>query len=100
MVICAILGTAIIFIVAKYLFRIVTKITIFKDIIYWYSVNSLAVFPVHLTVKVLSIPLLALIGLNTWIFLFATMLIITIPIVNIISYYVPFMVGENKRRSS
>ena len=98
MILCATLGTAIVFIVAKYLFYVVAKITVIKNIIYWYSVNSLAVFPIHLTVNALARPLLRRVGLDNWICLFIIMLISTIPIVNIISNYFPFMLGSFNRK--
>lgn len=100
MVLCAVSGTAIVFIIARCLFPVITKITILKNIVCWYSVNSLTVFPVHLTIKVLSIPILKLIGLNNWACLLTIMFIVTIPIVNIISNYFPFMLGVFHRKGS
>jgi len=93
MVICAVCGTLLTFIVSKYLLLIFEKLSLIKNIILWYSVNSLAVFPVHLTIKVLSIPLLSRLGFNNWVCLFLVMFVLTIPVVNIINNYLPFMVG-------
>jgi hypothetical protein len=76
------------------------KNPVLTDIVFWYSINSLTVFPVHLTIKVLSIPLLAKIGLNHWSCLFFLMFFFSIPIVNIINVYFPFMLGTFKSKRS
>ena len=94
MIICAISGTILCLILAKYLYQLFDKISVIKEVVLWYSVNSLAVFPVHLTIKVLSIPFLSFVGLNNWPVLLAITLILTIPIVNIINIYFPFMLGH------
>ena len=94
MVVCAILGTVMSFVLAKFATRIFDKISFLRNIVMWYSVNSLAVFPVHLTIKVLSIPVLSHLGLNNWFCLLILMFGLTIPIVNIITKYFPFLLGE------
>lgn len=93
MVVCAASGTLLTFIVSKYLLLIVGKISLIRNIILWYSINSLAVFPIHLTIKVLSIPLLSQLGLNNWVCVFVIMFVLTIPVVNIINNYFPFLLG-------
>ncbi len=94
MILCAISGSVIAFIVSKYLFFLLNKITIINDLFFWYGINSLAVFPIHLTIKVFSKPLLAIVGLNNWICILILMFVLTIPIVNFISNYLPFMLGS------
>lgn len=100
MVICAISGTALAFIVSKYFYLLSGKIAFFKNFVFWYSINSSAVFPVHLTIKVLSIPLLASIQFKNWVSILAIMLIFTIPFVNIITNYLPFMLGTITRKNA
>lgn len=94
MVICAVCGTMPVFIFAKYFMHILGNISFIKNIILWYSINSLTVFPVHLTIKVLFIPLLSKLGMNNWFCLFLLMFVLTIPIVNIINIYFPFIAGN------
>lgn len=94
MIVAATSGTAITLITAKYALLLFNKLTFPKNLICWYSVNSLTAFPVHLTIKVLSLPLLRLLGLNNWICSLAVMLTLTIPAVNIINKFFPFMLGK------
>lgn len=96
MLLCAVSGTVITFIISKYLFVLFNKIHILTNIVFWYSINSLAVFPVHLTIKMLFLPLLDLVGLNHWACLFIIMFVLTIPIVNIITNYFPCFLGIYK----
>ena len=99
MVLCAISGTALIFIASKYLLFI-CKIVFLGDVVFWYSINSLTVFPIHLTIKVLSIPILSKLGLNNWVSLLVIMFIFTIPLVNVVTNYFPFMLGSFKHKQT
>lgn len=99
MIFAALSGTALVFIFAKLLMPVFKKVNFINNLILWYSVNSLAVFPVHLTIKILSIRVLNFINLNNWAILFLCMLIFTIPIVNIITEYFPIMIGNFKKPS-
>lgn len=99
MIIAAISGTALVFIFTKQFVPLFEKVHFINDIVIWYSVNSLATFPVHLTIKVLSIPILQYLGLNHWTILLVVMLLLNIPIVNIITHYCPVMLGCFKTRA-
>lgn len=99
MVLYAISGTTLIFIASKYLLFI-CKIIFLGDVVFWYSINSLTVFPIHLTIKVLSIPILSKLGLNNWVSLLVIMFIFTIPLVNIVTNYFPFMLGSFKHKQT
>ena len=94
MVICAMLGSLMTFIISKFLIIVVNRISLLNNIVLWYSINSLTVFPVHLTIKVLFIPLLVAGGLYNWLCLFLAMFTLTIPTVNIINNYFPFLLGK------
>lgn len=94
MIITALSGTALIFVFAKLIMPILEKIQIVKNIILWYSVNSLAVFPIHLTIKTISLVILKRLHVYNWATLLLCMLILTIPIVNIITSCFPFILGK------
>ena len=98
MVICAIAGSAIVFIFAKYLFFATDKLPLLKKLILWYSNNSLAFFPMHLTVKIFSIIPLFYLSCYHWSSLLTMMFIFTVPAVNFITLYMPFMLGNFTRK--
>ena len=99
MIISATSGTALVFIFVKMLTPLLQKAHLINNIIVWYSVNSLATFPVHLTIKVFCIPILLHFGFYHWTILLGVMLFLTVPIVNIITQSFPFMLGYIKTRS-
>lgn len=94
MIIAAISGTALVFIFTKLFAPLLQKVQLINNLVVWYSVNSLATFPVHLTIKVLSIPILRHLGIYHWAILLAAMLLLNIPIVNVITQYCPVMLGR------
>lgn len=100
MIVCAISGSFIVFILSKMLFPLLQSLSFLRNITTWYSINSLATFPIHLTIKIFFIPILSYVGTNTWYCLFACMFILNIPIVNIISDYFPFMIGKIKKQAT
>ena len=100
MIIAAISGTALVFASAKLFAPLFEKVHFIKDIVIWYSINSLATFPVHLTIKVFSIRIWGYLGIYHWALILIGMLILTIPIVNFITQYCPMMLGRFKMRTS
>ena len=94
MVVCALSGTALFFIVVKLLTPLMQRIPLVQEGVVWYSVHSLAVFPVHLTIKVLFIPLLERWHCHHWAVLLLLMLLLSIPLVNLITNYCPWMLGQ------
>lgn len=101
-------GSGIFLIIAKWLYHLLNRIRIGKQLILWYGTNSLAVFPVHLAIKtgiadILYYRVLASnIGIllqysghmTAWYVLFPAMLVGSVPIVNIITCYFPFLLGK------
>ena len=98
MVLCALSGTIMFFIAVKILAPLIQRIPPVREGIVWYSVHSLAVFPVHLTIKVLSIPLLEQVSCHHWAVLFLLMISLSIPLVNLITIYCPWMLGQFSKR--
>ena len=64
-----------------------------KSIVLWYGYNSLAVFPVHLSVKIFIYQMFPL-SWRQWYILFPAMFLFSIPLVNLITRYCPFMLGK------
>ena len=90
----ALAGSAAFFILCKYLFKAVSRCKTLFAFVKWYGFNSLAVFPVHLfltCVEYLNIPGLSMdYWLSFWIFLS----VCSVPVVNFITHYLPFMLGK------
>lgn len=85
-------------ILVKYIYKYLSNLKCLKNIILWYSYNSLVVFPIHLIIKCL-LPIIGLSSIyNKWYLLLITMFILTIPISNFITYYTPFMLGITKNK--
>lgn len=94
----AAIGGIIGFLIAvKWIYTWNCKTAIGKDLVMWYSANSLATFPVHLMIKIVFLFYFS--DYSTWYLLFAVMLIFNIPIVNTISVYFPFMIGQFKKKN-
>lgn len=98
MLLAALSGTMAVFLFIKLLAPLFGKVCFLKNILVWYSVNSLATFPVHLTIKVLALPVLTSLGLNHWAVLLVLMFFLNIPIVNLITHYCPVMLGHLRPR--
>ena len=87
----AICGCIAFLILGGCVYRLSSKLKIIKDFVLWYGNNSLATFPVHLTIKMLLIWYFP--SLSVWYTMFLIMLLLNIPIVNVITFYFPFMLG-------
>lgn len=87
------------FIIAKDLYYAIRKIGLINSIVLWYSYNSLATFPVHLEIKCVLL-LFNIPWLKLWWVLFLIMLIMNIPIVNILTNYLPFLLGQKRKVQS
>lgn len=79
--------------IAKYFYFFVSKISLFNNFVLWYSYNSLATFPVHLQIKCVLL-LFGFSWTGIWWILFFVMLFGNIIVVNIISNYLPFLLGQ------
>lgn len=66
------------------------KLSITKNLVCWYGCNSLATFPVHLTILFVCKSLWHL----EWYWLFLITLALNVPAVNFITQYTPFMLGK------
>lgn len=94
----AICGCIAFLIIGSYVYRAVEKIEILKNFVLWYGKNSLATFPVHLTIKMLLIWYFS--SLTMWYTMFLIMLLLNIPIVNVITIYFPFMLGKKYKNKT
>ncbi len=100
----ALAGSAVCFVIAKYLYFICEKIGLPKKIFIWYGLNSLACFPVHLQINYIlkcAVEILCHLGLIKfislpWYIVFVSMLVFTVPVVNFITLFLPFMLGRFK----
>lgn len=71
---------------------------LFYRLTMWIGFNSLVLFPVHLEVKQYFVKLYGYFGINHWFLLLITMLLISIPICNFITYYMPWVLGQSKKK--
>lgn len=77
----------------KWLYAVLCRIGLGKDLFLWYGRNSFVTFPVHLSIKIWiwkHIPW----EYRPWYVLFAAMLLVNVPIVNFIMRYLPFLTGK------
>ena len=88
----AISGSIAYIILASYMYSTLRKWSPVKRLVLWYGNNSLATFPVHLTIKMFILWYVPL--LRPWYMMFPSMLFLSIPIVNFITRYLPFMLGK------
>ena len=92
-VLAAFSGSAAFLVIAKWLYPLIKKMRSGMDLVLWYGCNSLATFPVHLSVKMWTFN--SLDGyLWPWYALLAVIFLLNIPIVNFITQYLPFMLGK------
>lgn len=91
----AIAGSIAFLILGSFLYRGL-RASFIRDFVLWYGNNSLATFPVHLTIKMFILYYVPV--LSRWYLLFFVMLFLNIPIVNGISNYFPFMLGKPYRK--
>lgn len=86
-------GSLAFLVIAKWLYQLMAKVQAGKNLILWYGRNSLVTFPIHLSIKIWMwnhIPW----EYRPWYVLFLVMLVGSIPIVNLITNYFPFMLGR------
>ena len=93
----AVFGCIAFFIIGEYLYRIIKRIALINNFVLWYGNNSLATFPVHLAIKAFILWYVPV--LSPWYFLFPVMMILNVPIVNLITNYLPFFLGRWYTRS-
>ena len=71
-----------------------------KDIMYrlfmWIGFNSLIIFPVHLEIKQYFSRFYNHLGINNWLLLLITMIVLSVPICNFITKYLPWVLGQSK----
>ncbi len=96
MFMAALSGTVLTFLVGKWLCAVFGKIKPIHNFIIWYSINSLAVYVVHSGIRSIFTEVLRD---RTWYFMLVAMLFGTIPAVNIVRNYMPFMLGNFKKRT-
>lgn len=95
-VVSALCGCIGFLVAAKWLYALLIHIPALRDLVLWYGCNSLATFPIHLSIKV---HWLNHFGWDfPWYSLFLIMLLVNIPIVNFITAYLPFMLGKFPRK--
>lgn len=101
-------GCAAFLVLGKWMYHLLNRIGVGKKLVLWYGTNSLAVFPVHLAIKTVIADILFYWVLSSdigillryseqliaWYVLFPAMLLGSIPIVNIITLYMPFLLGK------
>lgn len=80
-------------ILLKFLYGILSNRKFLKSIILWYGYHSLGIFPVHLSIKIFIYQIFPL-SYRQWYILFPAMFLFTIPLVNLITEYCPFMLGK------
>lgn len=80
-------------ILTKWLYSMLPKESAVKSIILWYGYNSLATFPIHLSVKIWIYQTFP-IAYRQWYILFPAMFFLNIPLVNLVTRYCPFMLGK------
>ena len=88
-------GSVLFLILAKWLGGTIGKISAVKNFILWYGYNSLAVFPIHLSIKIWLVSRYGW-GMS-WQWLLLAMLVFTIPLVNMVRIWFPFMLGDFSR---
>lgn len=98
MVLCALCGTLLCFLLCAAAEPLICRVRPLEDLLRFYSVHSLAIFPVHLSVKVLVSPLLERAGVLHWSLVFCAMLFISIPAVQLLSRYAPALLGEKGKQ--
>ena len=77
----------------KYLYQILLHTNLPKSTVLWYSYHSLGIFPVHLSIKIFIYQMFP-VSYRTWYILFPSMFLLSIPLVNLITEYFPFMLGK------
>lgn len=92
-VLAACSGIAAFLILAKWLYGFCGKTGVGKSLVLWYSYHSLCTFPVHLSIKMFIWEVLP-ISLRRWYFQLPAMLLVNIPLVNCITKYFPFLLGN------
>jgi len=96
-------GTLCFLLFSKWLYGVLAGRDSLKSIVLWYGYNSLATFPVHLSVKMWIYQTFPL-SFRQWYILLPAMFLLNIPIVNVITRFFPFMLGKlpyiQKKKSS
>ena len=80
-------------ILIKFLYNILKKQNFLKSVVLWYGYHSLGTFPVHLSIKIFIYQMFPL-SYRQWYILFPAMFLLSIPLVNLITTYFPFMLGK------
>ena len=63
----------------------------------WIGFNSLLLFPVHLEIKHYLGKIYNHFGISNWLLLFITILVLSIPICNFITNYMPCILGQGNK---
>lgn len=85
----AIIGSTIFIIISKYIYKVINNFNTVKNIVLWYSNNSLMSFPVHLQIKCILL-LISQFYFSRFIILFPITFILNIIVVNIISNIISY----------
>lgn len=86
-------GILVFLILAKWLYHACCRTGFGKDLVLWYGYHSLATFPVHLSIKMWIWQVFPL-SFRKWYILLPAMLLLNIPLVNCITRYFPFLLGN------
>lgn len=96
--ITAICGCCVFFVFGKNLLPALNKTPLVKKIVLWYGLNSTLVYPVHPTIRFVMWFFLPPEWCQ-WYFIFAAMFFLTIPIVNFLTIYLPFITGKLNKQN-
>ncbi len=96
MIVAALTGVFMVFLVSKWLLVLFSRVKPIHHFILWYGFNSLAIYPIHMGIMAIFTEVLRD---RTWYFMLVAMLFGTIPAVNIVRNYMPFMLGNFKKRT-
>lgn len=95
-ILAAVSGSVLFFVMAKWMYALNCRVPFGRNLVLWYGYHSLAVFPVHLSIKIAFLRMVR--GpFRTWQLLMLVMLLLSVPVVNAIERYLPFMLGNYRR---
>lgn len=91
----AITGILAVFFIGKYLYILLSNSeNIVYRLLMWIGFNSLILFPVHLEIKQYFGHALEHFGLYNWILILLIMIVLSIPLCNFITHYMPWILGQ------
>ena len=94
----ALAGSLAFTVLCKWTFAAVQRVTVLYRLIYWYGANSLAAYPIHIEIKCSTYLGIVFLSTQYWYILFPFLVFTTVPAVNIVSVYFPFLLGKSRKR--